>query len=165
MSAVKRVQKLLKEAEKRATGKIDPVKGKGGDKEKLAKVAASVDRKQKEEVMIKATGRAMEKGMNLAKWFREKGEEYVVEVKTGSLMVVDDIVEDEAEKERLKMQREQGIGKGPDAGAATDGAEDAAATRKAKLGKRGKDVIGDNDELPESRTRWINTIEVAVSIK
>ncbi|MCJ1349143.1 hypothetical protein MMC31_007379 [Peltigera leucophlebia] len=97
ISAVKRVQKLISLAEKRLTGKIDLVSGAGSDKQKLKALdAAAPSRKQKdsEVVLLKATNLAIEKALNLAQFFQRQ-EGLTVQLRTGTVGVVDDIVHNE----------------------------------------------------------------------
>lgn len=97
ISAVKRVQKLISLAEKRLMGKIDLVNGAGSDKQKLKALDATApSRKQKdsETVLLKATNLAIEKALNLAQFFQRQ-EGLTVQLRTGTVGVVDDIVHNE----------------------------------------------------------------------
>ncbi|KAJ5751711.1 hypothetical protein N7520_008628 [Penicillium odoratum] len=156
MSAVKRVQKLLRHAEKRATANIDLEDTRKTEQQKLAELAKAADKR--EEIFVKATGRAIEKVLKIGKWFEEKGTEYVVRVKTGSVLVVDDVVEDE-EKKELEMQKQQRQSKDE---SAED--QDQEPSKAAKKRKR-QAPVSDDAELPETRTRWVKMVEVAVSLK
>ncbi|KAJ5095639.1 hypothetical protein NUU61_004995 [Penicillium alfredii] len=174
MSAVKRVQKLLRRAEKRATAGISLEDTRLTDKQKLAELA-SVSEKR-EEVFVKATGRAIEKALNVGKWFEEKGAEYVVRVTTGSVLVVDDVVEDEGKKQHeMQVRQRQENQPQKDSGSTSQPAEvnetGSASTQPpgsksaSKKRKRQAAVSPDEVELPETRTRWIKMVEVAVSLK
>ncbi|KAF7718450.1 Uncharacterized protein PECH_005933 [Penicillium ucsense] len=180
MSAVKRVQKLLRQAEKRATSNIGLDDGRKSEQQKLAELAKVAEKR--EEVFVKATGRAIEKALNVGKWFEEKEAEYIVRTKTGSVLVVDDIVEDEEKKERelrreqqqhreteMKSQNaeqpassDQGAGRPEESGGE---AKPSLKPAKKRKGKRSASAISEDAELPESRTRWIKMVEVAVSLK
>ncbi|PWY73884.1 hypothetical protein BO94DRAFT_568880 [Aspergillus sclerotioniger CBS 115572] len=147
MGVIKRVQKYLRAAENRATGSV---LGKNkGRREQIAALAKSQEALKKEEVFVKATGRAMERALKVGKWFEgeERKEEYCVRVKTGSVVVVDDVGDMEERKERLKREIEEG------------------GLSKAAVRKRKRDVARIEGEVPESRTRWVNMVEVAVSFK
>lgn len=161
MSAVKRVQKLLLQAEKRATANINLEDTRKNEKqilEELSKVS-----EKREEVFVKATGRAIEKALNVAKWFEEKEAEYTVRVTTGSVVVVDDIVEDEEMKAKEEQNRQRQEEQTPtDQGDAASKPESKSAAKKRK---RQAAAAEDDAELPESRTRWIKMVEVAVSLK
>lgn len=162
MSAVKRVQKLLLQAEKRATANVKLDDTRTTEKQKLSELAKAAE--QREEVFVKATGKAIEKALNVGKWFEEKEVEYSVRVSTGSVLVVDDVVEDEEEKERElrkeRQQRPESDCKGDSASGEGGGAEEASKKRK-----RDVPVVSEDVELPESRTRWVKMVEVAVSLK
>lgn len=97
ISAVKRVRKLLDEIDKRSMGKVDLVDGKGSDKQKLRKLgernnAATATGKEPEEVILKATNRAIHKVLGLALFFQGQ-DDCRVRLRTGTVGVVDDIVE------------------------------------------------------------------------
>lgn len=153
MSAVKRVQKLLRQAEKRATANVKLDDARRTEKQMQAELVKAAE--QREEVFVKATGKAIEKALNVGKWFEEREAEYAVRVETGSVLVVDDVVEDEEKKEReLKKQHRQRL----------DG-EDSASKDSSKKRKREAPAMSGDVELPESRTRWIKMVEVAVSLR
>ena len=173
MSAVKRVQKLLRQAEKRAMASLDLGSKKKTEKQKLAQLAAGHDALRKgkgeEEVFVKATGRAMEKALAVGRWFETREAEYVTRVKTGCVLVVDDVVEDEemrrrviaegeevGEVEELKEQQQQGQ---------NAEATSAAPVSKSASKKRKRAANAESEELPESRTRWVNVVEIAVTYK
>ncbi|EEQ85772.1 uncharacterized protein BDCG_09041 [Blastomyces dermatitidis ER-3] len=180
MSAAKRVQKLLRQAERRAISKID-LSDKVSEKQKLSQLTESTENLKKEEVFIKATGRAIEKAMSVGKWFAEK-EEYAIRVNTGAVMVVDDIVEDEKLQRKQEKKREEENNAIPDAlkeapheldaiAQSTDGANHTAGpfqkskpeTKKRK--RQRNEAVDANGELLESRTRWVNMVEIAVTLK
>ncbi|RDW72353.1 ribonuclease P subunit p20 family protein [Aspergillus mulundensis] len=234
MSAVKRVQKLLRHAEKRATtslaNKTNNTKRKSASTQQkklgageqnqqerlIAALARGEEREQlcQEEVFVKATGKAMGVALKVGKWFERNGREaeYQVRVSTGSVLVVDDVEEDEGAKEGL-LRVGQGVeGKGADAGAGGQG-KGAAAEVSENKGDETTTMLGDTTimtetdaakssgpaaaptkpkadpkplsksalrkrkraasmaaslaetELPETRTRWVNSVEVAVSLK
>ena len=95
ISAVKRVRKLLGEIDKRSMGKVDLVDGKGSDKQKLRRLSERTNAstgKGSEEVVLKATSRAIEKVLGLALFFQGQ-DDCRVRLRTGTVAVVDDIVE------------------------------------------------------------------------
>lgn len=169
MSGVKRVQKLLRQVEKRATASVSLEDPRTSDKQKLAELAKASE--QRAEVFVKATGRAIEKALNLGKWFEERGAEYAVRVKTGSVLVVDDVVEDEdrQQREMQKRQREEERKSNSEAGAdqqsEVNGTASMPSKAAAKKRKRTVDPVSDDGDLPETRTRWIKMVEVVVSLK
>jgi ribonuclease P/MRP protein subunit POP7 len=97
MAAVKRVKKLLLHVEKRALQGVDLTKDRNGMR-KLADANEKLG-KAGEEVLVKASGRAMEQALRVGEWFRNREEELAckVEVRTGSVQAVDDIVEIEGD--------------------------------------------------------------------
>lgn len=94
VSAVKRVRKLLALADKRAVqsktshiAKDDPRRV-----DKVAKAVAAGSRgEEEEEVWVKATGKSIQKALQLAVFFQQQ-EDLKVRLRSGSLWAVDDIV-------------------------------------------------------------------------
>ncbi|KPI36633.1 uncharacterized protein AB675_10056 [Cyphellophora attinorum] len=202
ISAVKRVKKLLTHVEKRATKDVQLIRN-GPEKgmRKLAQASEDVG-KQREEVLVKASGRAMEKALRIGEWFKEKEKDVLcnVEVRSGSVSVVDDIVEtkEESEESASEEEHEEQIEEFTELTTELEGGEttlellgnptstsDAAVPvteteeakestgvstgtnagkKKRKRGKRKRKVY-EADELPESRIRWVKTVEVAISLK
>ena len=97
MSAVKRVKKLLLHIEKRAMQDVDLTKDRNGMR-KLVEASEKLG-KNGESVLVKASGRAMEQALRVGDWFRNREDELAckVEVRTGSVQAVDDIVEKEVD--------------------------------------------------------------------
>jgi ribonuclease P/MRP protein subunit POP7 len=182
MSAVKRVQKLLRQAEKRATSAVNLSSSKRTDRQKLAEVARGQEQLSKEEVFVKGTGRAIEKALSVGRWFEERGNEYAVRVKTGSVLVVDDVEEDEEAKRKAieeaervlqqeQAQEEKKVDEKDDGQTAPDQSVDAPAQpvskSETKKRKRAANALASasGEELPETRTRWVNMVEIAVTLK
>ena len=95
ISAVKRVRKLLEEITKRSMRKIDLINGKGSDKQKLRKLGERTNAsrgKEPEEVVLKATSRAIQNVLGLALFFQGQ-DDCRVRLRTGTVGVIDDIVE------------------------------------------------------------------------
>ena len=113
MSAVKRVRRLLLEIEKRATKDVKLVER--GEKDGLKRLGEPKERvaKEREEVYVKASGRACERAVKVGEWFETKEKERLcsVEVRVGSVSVVDDVVEVEREDESDGEGNEEGEGK------------------------------------------------------
>jgi ribonuclease P/MRP protein subunit POP7 len=67
---------------------------KGNDQAFLDKIQEGEKEKGREEVILKATGKAVERLIGVAAWFAgdEGGEKYMVRVRTGSVGAVDDVV-------------------------------------------------------------------------
>ena len=100
---MKRVRKLLDQIDKRAVGAVDLINSKSSDQSKLRKleekVAAAKAKRRKqvpEEVVLKATNRAIEKALGLGCFFQGQGD-VRVRIRTGTVGVVDDIIEEEGE--------------------------------------------------------------------
>ncbi|KAI4717043.1 hypothetical protein E4T48_06738 [Aureobasidium sp. EXF-10727] len=136
MSAVKRVQKLLAQAEKRlAQSAADQVSNRpkyshtNDDITDIERVAATMaaQKHNQDEIILKATGKAIAKALSLALWFQQRIE-YNVRIETGTVGAIDDIVplEDSPEGDDQNMK---------------DG----------------------EDDVPESRIRYASTIQVFVS--
>ena len=189
MAAVKRVKKLLSHIEKRAMQGVDISKGNDGLK-KLAAASEALG-KNGEKVIVRASGRAIEQALKVGEWFTSKKGELAcqVEVRTGSVQVVDDLVEVEGDGDDNVEEEEV-----PDSAGAGDESmeqrvvvssnnterataeemlsqeeneEQKMAQRGKKRRKRGKRkrAMYDEDDMPEARIRWINTVEVAVSLE
>ena len=195
MSAVKRVKRLLREIEKRATQDVKLIdRGERAGMRRLAEAREQLS-KDGEEVLVKASGRAMERALRVGEWFRTKEKEIncKVEVRTGSVSVVDDVVEvedeegePEGEVEVEKQQEDATMLEGGDTtlellgpGSKSTGeqlpssdlskevVQPSGETTKGKKRKRRKKKRPsyDPDDLPEQRLRWVKTVEVAISLK
>jgi ribonuclease P/MRP protein subunit POP7 len=79
---------------------------KVSDKERLSYLARGREALEKEQVFIKATGRAIEKALSVGRWLEQRQDEYAVQTKAGSVMVVDDILEDEEAKVKERQREE-----------------------------------------------------------
>ena len=109
MSAVNRVRKLLDQVDKRAVGDLNLLNTKGSDRQKLQALNQKiVDAKCKasEEVVLKATGRAIERVLGLGLYFQGQPD-YMVRLRTGSVGVVDDIVEREVPEQKDGGEEEE----------------------------------------------------------
>jgi len=93
--------------------------------------------RQNEEVLIKGTGRAIEKVLNLAVWFQKQAD-CRVSIVTGSVGAVDDIEEDPVEQE----------------------AETVAGAEQ-----EGDAMEEEREGLSETRVRMTSVLQVAVSLK
>ncbi|KAG8534302.1 uncharacterized protein KY384_001146 [Bacidia gigantensis] len=143
ISAVKRVRKLLEQVDKRAVGAVDLVEGSGNDKQKLRQLEKQVDaarkggaeggkrEKKKEEVVLKATGRSIERALEFGLFFQGQ-DDLNVRLRTGTVGTVDDIV---------VVSGDEGEGE--------DGEGD-------KEGEEGE-VEKQDEEVPEARVRFTNS--------
>lgn len=206
MSAVKRVKKLLFHVEKRATKDVSMIRN--GDRRGMQRIAEASEKvaKDKEEVLVKASGRAIPKALNVGEWFSNKEKDMLckVEVRGGSVSVVDDIVEVEAEEDE-NAENDDGLeepstvleggettlellGDAPEDTTPPKATEDPVISkenkssgnegggnkgdvtgevvvRKKKRHRKRKRAAHDADDLPESRLRWVKTVEVAISLR
>lgn len=192
MCAAKRVQKLLGHAEKRATSKVDLSNNKISEKAKLEKVVQAQQALEKEEVVIMATGRAIDKALSLEKWFKDREEEYKVEVRTKTVLVVDDIVPDsKTSGPGEEKTAENGNGGGehsesPGGGGVENAQVDSSGETAPLQGDKKVEETGttaaksksmrrkqrakkrkytDGDGQPNSRSRYVNGVEIVVSLK
>ena len=109
ISIVKRVQKLLsKSGSIPLTNTTLLSSGSNSDKENLLAIEALIAKgaaaAPKEEVTMKATGRAIEKLLQLAIWFQEQ-EGYDIFVRTGSIGAVDDVLGEDGDVEESRVRR------------------------------------------------------------
>ncbi|KAI9779827.1 MAG: hypothetical protein M1839_007140 [Geoglossum umbratile] len=153
ISAVKRVRKLLKGIDKRDISN-DRVGKKG-------KVEA-------EEVILKATAKAIERALNLAIFFQGQ-QDCRVQIKTGSVGVVDDIVE----TKRLAIRGESSnTGQGhslkrkrSESDAGGNNASADRTTTEPTIETELQDVGIEKEELPETQVRKTSTVEVLISLR
>ena len=102
MSAVSRVRKMLAAVNKRELDSTGAGNGSGnnGDEPRVAALLSSSQSldveegqgKQKEQVVLKGTNKAIAKTLSLALFFQEK-EGHRIRIRTGTTSVVDDIVQ------------------------------------------------------------------------
>ena len=171
MSAIKRVEKLLRLADKRdlqaATTHAQKNKRKrrrdddGGEDEVVAVARGMEEEKERkrraggvsgEEVLIKGTGKAVSKVMEIGAWFLQREKEFVVRIRTGSVGAVDDVEvpEGEAEDGEDKMDLDQ----------AQTGAESGKATNGDDAGEK-----NEAEAVSGARVRYLSVLEVAVSLR
>jgi ribonuclease P/MRP protein subunit POP7 len=154
MSAIKRAQKLLAQAEKRqAQSAADQISKQQqqqrgskyttttnqnnnnnddiSDIERIAAAMAEIAKNSSDEVILRATGKAISKALEMALWFQQRAE-YAIRIETGTVGAIDDIV-------------------APDGNAGHD---------EAMVLDGGG---GDDAGIPESRIRYASTIQIFVS--
>ena len=143
-------------------GRVDLVNGKGSDKQKLRALGEQENAgkgRDPEEVVLKATGRAIEKALGLALFFQGQ-EDCRVMVRTGSVGVVDDI--EEVEKPGSGHET-------PKHGLSS--ATNSACNPRSNSGQdpslpgNNNDRMEDEDaELPETQIRKTSMVEVGVCL-
>lgn len=172
MSAIKRVEKLLRLADKRdlqtATTHAQKNKRKrrrdddGGEDEVVAVARGVEEEKERkrraggvsgEEVLIKGTGKAISKAMEIGSWFLQREKEFVVRIRTGSVGAVDDVEvpEGEAEDGEDKMDVDQ----------AEAGAESGKAATNGNVDGEEKEA----EAVSGARVRYLSVLEVAISLR
>lgn len=175
MSAIKRVEKLLQLADKRDVQAATTLAKKnsnnkrkrkreddGGEDEigAIARFAEEGREKKKrvggvggEEVLIKGTGKAVAKVMEMGCWFLQR-EGFEVKVRTGSVGAVDDVEVPERE------EGEDGgeAGEKMDLDQAEPGADAEGDGKKDEQSKEVEAVSG-------ARVRYLSVLEVAVSVR
>lgn len=209
---MKRVEKLLHLADKRLVQSATANAGKGrrgvkrkrgGDEDEILGIAEEVERAKSqkrrkgagdgaggddesnaagEEVVLKGTGKAIHRVLELALWFQQREQEYTVRLETGTVGAIDDIsIEDGTptrEHDGKAEQVEDAVG-----GAEVEpGAMEVAQTTTEsadkeqdvpvegmKAKKKGKrQAVGreqESDEVPETRIRYTSVLEVYVSLR
>jgi ribonuclease P/MRP protein subunit POP7 len=200
MAAVKRVKKLLEQAEKRnlqREGVLGNAK-RAGNVDLSARVKGGI---KQEKVMVKGSGRAIEQAVKVGEWFKRHADDgdggWVVKVRPTSVKVVDDIVEispsmtqmlhvadnhyddgarrsesqsDEGDEASAQKQNTNGSPQ-PKADTSSkqkgeQASEMAVPAQKQKIQrpKKRKRPMYDEDGIPEARTRFIDAIEISVSL-
>jgi ribonuclease P/MRP protein subunit POP7 len=216
LSAVKRVERLLHLADKRlvqsATTLAKADKGhahrkrkRGGEEDEILDIAETVEHLKKkgrkagtakgdegegggEEVVLKATGKAIQKCLELGLWFQQR-EEYAVRLVTGSVGAIDDIAveeelgdavesdvgEDDAQDpSAMNVDEDTAAGADDDADVEMDvnpGQVSDHLNRDKGYGTGGKQpsgadrVEGGRVDIPESRLRYTSSLEVYVRLR
>jgi len=96
-----------------------------------------------EEVVIKGTGRAIAKVLEMALWFQQRDDWYSVRMTTGTVRTVDDI---EVEEPAMPVEEEREYVHG-----------EVASPSK-------NEVKREDSQVPVSRSRFTSVLEVAVSM-
>lgn len=113
MAAVQRVRKTLDRAHLSHQNNATGPGGKhaslasrieGLERSAQASGAGSEGREKEVEVLVTGTGRALEKVLGVAAWFEEQGD-CLVEIKTGTVGTVDDVVDEDGEEEEESRVR------------------------------------------------------------
>ena len=144
-------------------GNVDLINAKGNDKQKLRALGEKSHgskEKEPEEVLLKATNKAIEKVLGLALFFQGQ-EDCRVRLRTGTVGVVDDIVEtavsvdpprdhiptvDTPRDDTFQCQRNQ--------------SEEPMVIEDEKARSEEEE-----EELPETQIRKMSVVEVGISLK
>ena len=121
-------------------GKVDLLDKRLNEKQRLK--AIGKQDKEVEEILLKATGKAIEKVLGLALFFQGQ-DDLIVRLRTGSVGAVDDIVEVEQPKVSSKK------------------------TSAGALQDQGEGAIDMNEDvdLPETQVRKTSMVEVGISLR
>ncbi|QIW98399.1 hypothetical protein AMS68_003917 [Peltaster fructicola] len=175
MSAVKRVDKLLQLAEKRdvqsaaATVRNEnPHKRRkvDADRDEIATIAQHLnDREDKEKVVVKGTGKAIARALEIGLWFQQR-QQYAVTLKTGTVQSIDDIEVDETPPppSEVTTQLEDMADNDPttDAVSSTSKNDTTMSTAAQKLKSF---LYEDSGQRDETRVRSVSVIEVYISLR
>jgi ribonuclease P/MRP protein subunit POP7 len=171
---IKRIRALLSESSKRskqslASGKPGTLSSKKVDQAIADAAKAKGGVKQGEEVFVKATGKAIERALEIGLFFQQQAD-CKVRVTTGSVEVVDDVEIVRAARAGKKLRRS------------------LAGGEKEELEEKEKNVVVDDDDqmdvdgeekvvvedgkgrkrafqdVPETRIRTVSSIQVAISL-
>lgn len=181
MSAVKRVDKILNLAEKRdvqsATATVrqdNPRKRQklnGNQSDEITSIAQTLNERQsREQVIVKATGKAIAKALELGLWFQQR-QQYAVKLKTGTVESIDDIEIDEGpdtahstlkdppDEAPVGAVEDSHAGKPEDSQPLKDEVQAASGTSS----KLSSFLFNDTGQKDETRIRSVSVIEVYIS--
>lgn len=203
LSAVKRVEKLLRLSDKRLVQSATTLarqKGQNGRKRKrqdddaadeigdIARQVESAKAKRKaggltagddevegagEEVLLKGTGKAIPKVMEMGCWFQQR-QEYMVTVRTGSVAAVDDIDvpegaagddNDKAHAESRTENKNDDMEVDEDGGTANVPPSGSGVAEKQDRRVRQQPAAAQEESIPDTRVRYVSVLEVAVSMR
>lgn len=158
-----------------------------GEQDEILEVAKRVEEEKKDRqidgsgedgvVILKGTGKAIQKVMELGLWFQQR-EEYVVRLRTGSVGAIDDIVvgaEDKLEEREDEddavagAEEDSGDGIGDiemedgGNGAAPHPVKEVRVNQKRK--KKRVEVAQSDEPVPETRIRHASVLEVIVRLR
>ena len=157
---IKRIRKLLSEVERRerqslhATGRQALLQANGRlDPKQVERTIAEATKEKREkggeEVYVKATGKAIERALEIGVWFQKEGD-CKVRVEIGSVKAIDDI------KLGRKGGEEAEVASGDEGG--VDANRDKSKAKEKRKGVREEDV-------PETRIRSLSAVTVTIGLK
>ncbi len=109
-----------------------------------------------EQVVLKGTGKAVQKVLEFALWFQQRAEQYTMTMRTGSVGAIDDIEVNEGEP----IETEDAEG-GVEVQQDTSPSGSTTDTNGAIEGKLTKE----EEPFPESRIRYTSSLEVSIRRK
>ncbi|CAK3794042.1 hypothetical protein DOTSEDRAFT_75599 [Lecanosticta acicola] len=164
MAAAKRVEKLLRLSEERLVQSATKLAqndarrksrrgGRQGDNDEILAIAEAVEAQKRnstaghestgEEVVIKGSGKAIPKVMDLGVWFQQRDETYSVRLKTGTASSIDDVTYEKPVDETKASNEDAAMGN------ADDGLQEEGA----------------KETVEETRIRNVSVLEVYVSLR
>lgn len=117
--------------------------------------------KEPEEVILKATNRAIEKTLGLAVFFQGQ-DDVRVRLRTGSVGAVDDIA---IEEKRTTGKRKTGSPGGKKGARETAGASENAEEGNDEVDEEMENTEADKVVIPETQIRKVSVLEVGISLK
>ena len=147
----------------------------------------NADDESGEQVVLKGTGKAIQRVMELGLWFQQR-EEYEIRLRTGSAAAIDDIEVDEdaptavlgakeskKQKKRKKAQSDhEDVVGGAEGERPNERHEDAAVQTAERSNPAGAEVKHNSEthavslelaEIPDTRIRYTSVLEVAVRLR
>lgn len=177
MSAAKRAEKLLKLSDKRLVQSATKIaqndakrkrrrgNTRGEENDEIAAIAETVEAQKRsqagrqdgarEEVVIKGSGKAIPKVMQLGMWFQERDETYEIRIRTSTASSIDDVTYGKAKvKEKVDDDVDMGTG------------EDTEKPSEEGRSENGKADLGAGTEtVEETRIRNVSVLEIYVSLR
>ena len=144
MSAFNHVKQVLKHVEKRETERDLSKARKNAKHGGTSKPYSAQNDDDTEPVFVKATGKAIDKALQLA-LFLQQQQDVVVKIKTGSASAIDDLVVKPSNSNVPDVMGTNGV-----------------ETEEPPIGK---DAQSSTDDLPEARIRQASTVEIEVSLR
>ena len=135
-------------------GKVELVNSKGNEKQRLQ--ALTKQDSEPEEVLLKASGKAVEKVLGLGLYFQGQ-DDCRIRLRTTSVGAVDDIVE--RDEPIMAKKRRAKSGQGVDARELEEG-----EGLEVKMSGEG-DEEDEDEELPETQVRRLSVVEVRISLR
>jgi ribonuclease P/MRP protein subunit POP7 len=142
-----------------------------------------------EEVLLKGTGKAVQRVLELGLWFQQREERFVVRLRTGSVGAVDDVevmedavpddqdvaieeIENDEDEEGGEGGEEQAIAgtddhtqENPDTGGVEVSASENAGLEKPaehQMKMKGLATESSAEPIPETRIRYTSSLEVSI---
>lgn len=177
MSAAKRVEKLLKLSDKRLVQSATKMAqndakrkrrrggARGEENDEITAIAETVEAQKRshagkqdgarEEVVIKGSGKAIPKVMQLGMWFQERDETYEVRIRTSTASSIDDVTYE-------KAKVEEKVDGDVDMGAEEDTEEPSG---KGRSENEKADMGAGSETVEEARIRNVSVLEVYVTLR